>query len=177
MNRNEPGPSTAGWLTQETYRQLEHTASLKGLLQPFKGKGELESLAQLARSLEAQLAELMTRLEHSARHAPYSLLNLRLARQSTGAGSTFLRWRSRDFSRMGVNVWADQMNNTAHSPSLRQALYHVEIDRIALNLQMSVTHSLYRQAVECAGKMALAEELLRQFPNPRSIQHEHSFHR
>ncbi|MNC81834.1 hypothetical protein D3C75_1350950 [compost metagenome] len=69
------------------------------------------------------------------------------------------------------------MNNTAHSPSLRQALYHVEIDRIALNLQMSVTHSLYRQAVECAGKMALAEELLRQFPNPRSIQHEHSFHR
>ena len=42
-------------LTPDAYRQLEHAAYLKGLLKPFKGKGELEHLAQVAREIEAQL--------------------------------------------------------------------------------------------------------------------------
>jgi len=42
-------------------------------------------------------------------------------------------------------------------------LHRFECDRIALNLQMSVVHSLYRQASTCAIKMASAERLLRQF--------------
>ena len=46
-------------LTPDAYRQLEHAASLKGLLKPFKGKGELEHLAQVARETEAQLCHLM----------------------------------------------------------------------------------------------------------------------
>ena len=46
-------------LTPEAYRQLEHSASLKGLLKPSKGKGELDYLAQVARKTEAQLCSLM----------------------------------------------------------------------------------------------------------------------
>jgi len=149
-------------LTPEAYRQLEHAASLKGLLKPFKGKGELEHLAQVARDIEAQLCRLMEAVMQQAGRTPYSLLDIHLVLQNTSAGSTFLRWRTRDFARMGVAVWEQQMANPALPQTVRQGLHRFECERIALNLQMSVTHSLFRQAITCAIKMASAEQLLRQ---------------
>ena len=150
-------------LTADAYRQLEHAASLKGLLKPFKGKGELEHLAQVARDIEAQLCQLMEAVIHQAGRPPYSLLDSRLVLQNTGTGSAFLRWRTRDFARMGVAVWEQQVANPALSPAMREGLYRFECKRIALNLQMSVMHSLFRQASTCAIKMASAEQVLRQF--------------
>lgn len=150
-------------LTLDAYRQLEHAASLKGLLKPFKGKGELEHLAQVAREIEAQLCHLMEAVVHQAGQPPYSLLDIRLVLQNTSAGSTFLRWRTRDFARMGVSVWERQVCNKALPQVVREGLRRLECNRIALNLQMSVVHSLYRQATTCAIKMASAEQLLRQF--------------
>ncbi|MFJ4131433.1 DUF3158 family protein [Pseudomonas cyclaminis] len=150
-------------LTPDAYRQLEHAASLKGLLKPFKGKGELEHLGQVAREIEAQLCRLMEAVVQQAGHPPYSLLDIRLALQNTSAGSTFLRWRTRDFSRMGVAVWERQLCNKRLPQLVREGLHQFECERIALNLQMSVVHSLYRQAATCAIKMASADELLRQF--------------
>jgi hypothetical protein len=58
------------------------------------------------------------------------------------------------------------MSNATLPQALREALYRIECDRITLNLQMSVTHSLYRQATACAAKMASAEQVLSQFVNP-----------
>ncbi len=150
-------------LTPEAYRQLEHAASLKGLLKPFKGKGELEHLAQVAREIEAQLRRLMEDVVQQAGRAPYSLLDIRLVLQNTGAGSTFLRWRKRDFSRMGVAIWERQVSNKILPLATREGLHQLECDRIALNMQMSVVHSLLRQATTCATKMASAEGHLRQF--------------
>ena len=150
-------------MTPDAYRQLEHAASLKGLLKPFKGKGELEHLAQVARELEAQLRHLMEAVVQQAGQPPYSLLDIRLVLQNTGAGSTFLRWRTRDIARMGVAVWERQVRNQALQQVVREGLHRFECERIALNLQMSVVHSLYRQTTTCAIKMASAERLLRQF--------------
>ena len=155
-----PMPSEA--LTPNAYRQFEHAASLKGLLKPFKGKGELEQLAQMAREIEAQLCDLMEAVVQQAGQPPYSLLGIRLVLQNTSAGSTFLRWRTRDFTRMGVAVWERQISNKALTQVVREGLRRFECNRIALNLQMSVVHSLYRQASTCAIKMASAERLLRQ---------------
>lgn len=42
MNPMIPAQPMPFALTPDAYRQLEHAASLKGLLKPFKGKGELE---------------------------------------------------------------------------------------------------------------------------------------
>ncbi|WP_431033319.1 DUF3158 family protein [Pseudomonas yamanorum] len=150
-------------LTPDAYRQLEHAASLKGLLKPFKGKGELEHLGQVAREIEVQLCRLMESVVQQAGHPPYSLLDIRLVLQNTSAGSTFLRWRTRDFSRMGVAVWERQLCNKRLPQLVREGLHQFECERIALNLQMSVVHSLYRQAATCAIKMASADDLLRQF--------------
>ncbi|MDQ0741176.1 DUF3158 family protein [Pseudomonas sp. W4I3] len=150
-------------VTSGAYRELEHAASLKGLLKPFKGKGELEHLAQVAREIEVQLCHLMEAVVQQAGQPPYSLLDIRLVLQNTSAGSTFLRWRARDFTRMGVAVWERQICNSTLPQVVRERLHRFECDRIALNLQMSVVHSLYRQASTCAIKMASAERLLRQF--------------
>ncbi|WP_339425757.1 DUF3158 family protein [Pseudomonas proteolytica] len=164
MNPLSPAqPMPFDTLTPDTYRQLEHAASLKGLLKPFKGKGELEHLAQVARDIEAQLCHLMAAVVQQAGQPPYSLLDIRLVLQNTSAGSTFLRWRSRDFARMGVAVWERQMSSKTLPQAVREGLHRFEGERIALNLQMSVVHSLYRQASTCAIKMARAERLLRQF--------------
>ncbi|VVM69716.1 hypothetical protein PS673_01711 [Pseudomonas fluorescens] len=156
----QPMPFEA--LTPDAYRQLEHAASLKGLLKPFKGKGELEHLAQVAREIEAQLCHLMEAVVQQAGQPPYSLLDIRLVLQNTSAGSTFLRWRTRDFTRMGVEVWERQVGNQPLPQVVREGLHRFECERIALNLQMSVVHSLYRQASTCAIKMASAERVLRQ---------------
>lgn len=163
----QPMPFEA--LTPDAYRQLEHAASLKGLLRPFKGKGELEHLAQVAREIEAQLCHLMEAVVQQAGQPPYSLLDIRLVLQNTSAGSTFLRWRTRDFARMGIAVWERQVCNKVLPQAVHEGLHRFECDRIALNMQVSVVHSLYRQASTCAIKMASAERLLRQFTTAAEI--------
>ncbi|HJH22693.1 MULTISPECIES: DUF3158 family protein [Pseudomonas] len=167
LSQTQPIPFDA--LTPDAYRQLEHAASLKGLLKPFKGKGELEHLAQVAREIEAQLRHLMEAVVQQAGQPPYSLLDIRLVLQNTSAGSIFLRWRTRDFTRMGVAVWERQVGNQTLSQVVREGLHRFECDRIALNLQMSVVHSLYRQASTCAIKMASAERLLRQLTTAAEV--------
>lgn len=48
-----------------------------------------------------------------------------------------LRWRTRDFARMGVSVWERQVCNEAVPQVVRERLHRFECDRIALNLQMT----------------------------------------
>ena len=92
-----------------------------------------------------------------ARAYPFSLLDVQLAQQATGAGTTFLRWRNRDRSSMGVALWEALLANPATPASLIDELYAMELQRIVLNMQISLTHSIARQALECANKAAQAE--------------------
>lgn len=45
-------------LQQDAFQALQQSASLKGLLKPFKGKGELTQFADLCSALEAGLQAL-----------------------------------------------------------------------------------------------------------------------
>ena len=92
-----------------------------------------------------------------ARAYPFSLLGVQLAQQTTGAGTTFLRWRNLDRSSMGVALWEALLANPATPASLIDELYAIELQRIVLNMQISLTHSIARQALECANKAAQAE--------------------
>jgi hypothetical protein len=79
---------------------------------------------------------------------------VQLAQQTTGAGTTFLRWRNHDRSSMGVALWESLLDRPATPASLIDDLYAIELQRIALNMQISLTHSIARQALECASKAA-----------------------
>lgn len=145
-------------LGQADFQRLEHAGYLKGLLQPFKGKGSLETWANQCMALRGGLIALLQRqVLPQARTYPFNLLDVQLAQQTTGAGTTFLRWRNLDRSSMGVALWADLLANPATPAALIDDLYAMELQRIVLNMQVSLTHSIARQAQECANKVTLAE--------------------
>ena len=145
-------------LEQADFQRLEHAGYLKGLLQPFKGKGSLETWASHCTALRDGVIGLaQRRVLPQARAYPFSLLGVQLAQQTTGAGTTFLRWRNLDRSSMGVALWEALLANPATPASLIDELYAIELQRIVLNMQISLTHSIARQALECANKAAQAE--------------------
>jgi len=149
-------------LEQTDFQQLEHAPYLKGLLKPFKGKGGLETWASQCTALRDDLMDLaQRRVLPQARAYPFNNLGIYLAQQTTGAGTTFLRWRNVDRSRMGVALWELLLANPATPSLLIDDLYAIELQRLALNMQISLTHSIARLALDCANKAALAEAAYR----------------
>jgi len=147
-------------LEQAAFRRLEHSAYLKGLLKPFKGKGSLETWANQCMALrDAMMGVAQQHILPQARAYPFSLLGVQLAQQTTGAGTTFLRWRNLDRSAMGVALWQQVMANPATPATLMDDLYAIEEQRIVLNMQISLLHTLARQANDCVNKMADAESV------------------
>ena len=58
---------------------------------------------------------------------------------------------------MGEALWESLLDHPATPASLIDDMYAMELQRIALNMQISLTHSIARLALECAGKMDRAE--------------------
>ena len=146
-------------LQQAAFMKLEHAASLKGLLKPFKGKGDLEAWASQCFAMRDELIGLAQRqvLQQVVGH-PFHLLPVDLAQQTTGAGTALLRWRKHDRSAMGVALWQELMASTGTPVNLLAELHAIELQRITLNMQISLLHTLGRQAQECASKAAKAED-------------------
>ena len=147
-------------LSTDAYREFAQGASLKGLLKPFKGKGEPQQFADTILRLRTQVAELMGVMLVIMAQPPFVLLDLRLVIQHSATGTDFLRWRSPDFQRMGVQVWQAAVVRPHLHPELRQALCQLETNRVVLNLQMSSLQSLYRQASTGVCKLEAAERAL-----------------
>ena len=145
-------------LQQTAFMRLEHAASLKGLLKPFKGKGALETWASQCFAMRDDLIALSQRqvLPQACGH-PFHLLPVELAQQSTGAGTAFLRWRRPDRSAMGVALWQELIASTSTPVNLLADLHAIELQRITLNMQISLLHTLGRQAQECASKAGEAD--------------------
>ena len=147
-------------LQQDAFQGLQQGASLKGLLKPFKGKGELAQFAEQCRVLEVGLKELAQDVLAQVRRHPFTLLPVRLTEQNTQAGTMFLRWQHVATRRMGVGVWAEMVGHPKTPIPMLQDLYALELQRITLNMQISLIHSIGKQAAECAEKMGQAEAVL-----------------
>lgn len=145
-------------LQQTVFASLQHGPFYKGLLKPFKGKGELDQLAEQCRSLGADLNALaQERVLAQAQRYPFTLLPIRLTHQVTSAGTVFLRWQKVGTRQMGVQLWQELCQDTKTPESMLADLHALEQQRIALNMQISLVHSIGRQAAECAEKMAQAD--------------------
>lgn len=146
-------------LEQAAFMRLGHAGSLKGLLKPFKGKGELEAWASQCFAMRDELIALAQRqiLPPACGH-PFHLLPVELAQQTTGAGTAFLRWRKHDRSAMGVALWKELMVSSSTPVNLLADLHAIELQRIALNMQISLLHTMGRQALECASKVVEADD-------------------
>lgn len=58
---------------------------------------------------------------------------------------------------MGVALWQEMVGSTATPFNLLDDLHAIEQQRAVLNMQISLLHTLGRQAHECASKLAQAE--------------------
>lgn len=162
-------------LEQADFQRLEQAAYLKGLLKPFKGNGELATWASQCQALRDDLIGLAQRKVLSqARSHPFNLLAVQLAQQTTGAGTTFLRWRNLDRSRMGTALWEELLASPGIPTSLIDDLYAIEVQRIVLNMQISLTHSIVRQTSECASKLVHAEEAYQRRVHATNPKESHS---
>ncbi|PUA41370.1 integrase [Pseudomonas protegens] len=159
-NRQAPQHTAFRPLQQTAFQALQQGASLKGLLKPFKGKGELVQFAEQCQTLEQQLKDLAQHVLTQARRHPFTLLPVRLIEQNAASGTLFLRWQHVRDRRMGVSLWANMVANPQTPAALLPDLYAMEQQRITLNMQISVLHSIAKQATECAGKMGQAEAAL-----------------
>ncbi|WP_142990495.1 DUF3158 family protein, partial [Pseudomonas aeruginosa] len=57
----------------------------------------------------------------------------------------------------GVALWQELMASPSTPVNLLHDLHEIELQRVMLNMQISLTHSIARQALECANKAAQAE--------------------
>lgn len=145
-------------LQQTVFASLQHAPFYKGLLKPFKGKGAMDQLAEQCRSLAADLNALaQERVLAQAQRYPFTLLPIRLTHQVTSAGTVFLRWQKVGTRQMGVQLWQELCQDTKTPESMLADLHALEQQRIALNMQISLVHSIGRQAAECAEKMSQAD--------------------
>ena len=138
---------------------MKHADYIKGLLKLFKGKGDFEAWASQCFAMRDELIALAQRqVLPQACGRPLHLLPVELAQQTTGAGTTFLRWRKHDRSAMGVALWQELIATTSTPVNLLHDLHAIELQRITLNMQISLLHTLGRQAQECASKAAQADD-------------------
>ena len=153
-------------LDHTAFQRLDHGPSLKGFLFPFKGKGPFAACSNQHEQLRDQLISLARHeLLPQSRTFPLALLPIHFGMQTTGAGTAFLRWRNLDRSVMGVSLWADVMRHRATPGHLIDDLYQMELQRLAINMQISLVHTISRQAHECAQKAAWAEAIYQQRTN------------
>lgn len=142
---------------------LEQATSLKGLLRAFKGKGELTTLVDSCIALRDELIhQTLPQKVACARVSPLHLLPVQLSSQSTGAGTTFLRWRRVDRTAMGVAQWQALLLAPSTPDALVPTLYRLEQQRVLLNAQISLTHALMHLARTTTDKLTLAERTYEQ---------------
>ncbi|EAB6380435.1 TPA: DUF3158 family protein [Salmonella enterica] len=144
-------------LTDEDYKMLAYVSSLKGLLKPFKSKGEL--LESNARSVREMMEPLMQRLIQSARRYPVRQLPLIFTIGPAPSSANFLRWRNQQNNKSGTPAFSNLIGDPRIPQRARDALLEIERDRIVFNMQMSILTFIIRQARECQEKMEQAEKL------------------
>lgn len=143
-----------------TLSPLEQMTSLKGL---FKGKGELLALAEACLTVRDQLIlEVLPATLARAHVSPLHLLPVHLSHQATSAGTTFLRWRRVDRAAMGVAQWQALLLAPYTPSALVPTLYQLERQRVLLNAQISLTHSLAQLAQRTADQLSHAERIHQQ---------------
>lgn len=146
-----------------SYRGVEHASYLKGLLKPFKGKGDLEDLERQLLDVQRGVSDLMDQVVDMWDRPPFSLLPLDMRPQPSSSGSSHLRWRSRGRgARMGVGVWSKEMLSKKTPVEVLDELYWFEVLRIRYNMQMTCIQFMIRQARECQVKMQEASDTLEQ---------------
>lgn len=139
----------ANTLSSADYQFAIQHLSLKGLLKPFKGKGEYETILQEIESHLSRLENIAERLINDTRDKlPIKYLPFYLKKRRLSNGSVYLSWKYKKIvivngktSRTEIEgkrliLDALEQNNLSHED--KNFIRQLEIDRLTLNFQMRV---------------------------------------
>lgn len=132
-------------LSDNDYESCARKSLLKGLLKAFKGKGELQELAQEVLEIQAKLQQLQPQLKQAVFNLPVRTLPLVLCSNPARSGVSYLRWRNLDNNHSGSAALLEIVRQTATSNELRDALLVIEWQRQVLNMQLSVVTFMLRR--------------------------------
>lgn len=147
---------------QDLYKHLAHNSSLKGLLKPFKGKGDYQELEGIAREAQNKLLVMMKRMVTLTEIHQIAHQRMTLRMHRAESGQNYLRWRTfhnSASSPSGDKLWQKIVGDQLTSPQVKNNLLILERQRIAINMQAACVHSMLRQALQGQNKLALAEDL------------------
>ena len=83
------------YVEQAPYYKVKHAPSLKGLLKPFKGKGDFVVLEPQMIEAREGIAAIIDEIVEMWAQPPFSLLAIQAGTQASPSGAHHLRWRSR----------------------------------------------------------------------------------
>lgn len=156
---HEPSLETA----HDLYKHLAHDSSLKGLLKPFKGKGDYEELVELVRSAQNKLQVIMKHLVTLTEHQQIAHRRMTLRLHKSASGQYYLRWRTfgnTANTASGDELWKQVVSDPLTAPVTKRNLLVLEKQRIALNLQAACVQSMLKQALQGRTKVVAAESLV-----------------
>lgn len=144
----------ASTLTPTDYYFAKQYLSLKGLLKPFKGKGEYEALLNEIVSCVSRLEMLGEKLINDSKDKlPIKYLPFNLSSRKLKNGSVYLTWRHTrteiiEGKQKRVNIEGKQLILNAIKPGSplsqdeKKFLIEMENDRLTLNMQMRLCAQL-----------------------------------
>lgn len=132
-------------LSDNDYERCARKSSLKGLLKAFKGKGELQELAQELQDIQEKLQQFPLLLKLAVYNLPVRTQPLILCSNPARSGVSYLRWRNLDNNRSGSTALQEVLRQPATSNELREALLAIEWQRQVLNMQLSVVTFMLRR--------------------------------
>jgi len=138
----------ANTLSPKDYYFVRQYPSLKGLLKPFKGKGEYEALLEEIKICVTRLEMLGEKLINDTKDKlPIKYLPFNLSKRKLKNGSVYLTWRQTraaiiEGKYKRVNIEGKQLiinaikSESPLSQNEKTFLIEMENDRLTLNMQM-----------------------------------------
>ncbi|WP_392562225.1 DUF3158 family protein [Orbus sturtevantii] len=139
----------ADTLSPTDYQFAKQHLTLKGLLKPFKGKGEYETLLQEIEFDISRLELISQRLINDTKNKlPIKYLPFYLKKRRLKNGSVYLSWKylkteinngkTKRIETEGKQLIFDAFTHSNLSDADKQFIRELEIDRLTLNFQMRV---------------------------------------
>ena len=132
-------------LNDKNYQHCARKGSLKGLLKAFKGKGELQALAQELRGEREHLLQLQPVLQRAVQELPVRYLPLVLCSNPARSGVSYLRWRNLDNNHSGDAALQEILQHPDCTTALSDAMEQIELQRQVLNMQLAVVVFILRR--------------------------------
>lgn len=144
----------------EDYTRVGYVSSIKGLLKPFKSKRQLEILLENLLQAREELKPIHKKLARSAQSSfPVKYFPILFRESKSQSGALFLRWRNHQNNKDGMPVLVNIFENENTSDKAKEIFREMEIDRISLNMQMSILSTMIRQVRDCIKKIEVIDEL------------------